>query len=116
MKKLLVSALLFPILLAVTVPVGSQTRPRRVNQPANANSANSETTNNQERERERQFRSRTPDFREGRRESRWPGILLNTGLSIGTSIGSRTGRADSCSPSRGSILNGPRFNLLGSNR
>ncbi len=115
MKKLLVSALLFPILLAVTVPVGSQTRPRRVTQPANANSANSETAA-AERARARQVRSRTPDFREGRRESRWPGILLNTGLSIGTSIGSRGGHGDSCSPSRGSILNGPRFISLGSNR
>lgn len=108
MKKLYVSALLFPTLLAVTVSVGSQTRPRRVTQPVTSEASNSNTA----QERRRENRAATPDFREGRRPSRWAGILLNTGLSIG----SRVGRGDSCGPSRGSILNGPRFASIFSNR
>ena len=103
MRKFMTFALLFPILFALTVSVGSQTRPRRVNQPANALASNAETTA-QQRPRTTE---RAPAIREGvRRESRWPAILLSTGLSIGAG---RIGHGSSCSPSRGILLGGPRI-------
>ena len=112
MRKFTVFALLFPILLGLTVSVGSQTRPRRVTQPTNTSLAPSSETLAQERQRA--TRTQTPEIREGaRRESRWPGILLNTGLAIGMG---HIGHGGSCSPSRGSILNGPRFVSLSSAR
>ena len=119
MRKFTISALLFPILFAVTVSVGSQTRPRRVSQPTNSSAESNLEARAQERPRATSERApatseRTPPFREGaRRESRWPGILLGTGLSIGAG---RIGHGSSCSPSRGSILQGPRFISLGSDR
>ena len=122
MRKFTISALLFPILFGLTVSAGSQTRPRRVNPPTNdAEASNSEVrtsaalnseartsvaSNSEVRtpERPRATSERTPAAREGaRRESRWPGLLLSTGLAIGAS---RIGHGSSCSPSRGSILSG----------
>jgi hypothetical protein len=103
MRKFTTFALLFPILFALTVSVGSQTRPRRVTQPANTLASTSEVPA-QQRPRTTE---RAPAVREGsRRESRWPGILLNTGLSIGAG---RIGHGSSCSPSRGVLLGGPRI-------
>ena len=105
MRKISISALLFPILLALTVPAGSQTRPRRVTQPETIVPVTNSETNSQERTRT--VRARTPAIREGgARESRWPAILLNTVIAIGAS---RIGHGGSCSPSRGDILSGPRF-------
>ena len=103
MRKTCILALLFPTLIALAVPVGSQTRPRRVTQPANTSSVSSSETRTQERERTE--RARTPEIREGqRRESRWPAMLLGTAISIGAS----RGHGSSCSPSRGVLLGGPR--------
>jgi hypothetical protein len=119
MRKFTISALLFPVLFGLTVSVGSQTRPRRVTQPVDTSLVSNNTTpasNSEARtqERPRATSERSPASREGvRRESRWPGILLNTGLSIGAS---RIGHGSSCSPSRGAILSGPRFISLGSDR
>lgn len=111
MRKLTISALLFPVLFGLTVSVGSQTRPRRVTQPANTSLATNLEARTQQRPRATE---RTPAIREGaRRESRWPGILLSTGLAIGAS---RIGHGSSCSPSRGGILSMPRFISLGSDR
>jgi hypothetical protein len=112
MRKFTISALLFPVLFGLTVPVGSQTRPRRVNQLTDTSVAsNSEvrtsTASNAEtrtQERSRATSERPPAVREGaRRESRWPGLLLSTGLAIGAS---RIGHGSSCSPSRGGLLAG----------
>jgi hypothetical protein len=112
MRKFTISALLFPILFGLTVSAGSQTRPRRVNAPANTLVAtNSEVRtsaapNSEARtqERPRATSERRPAAREGaRRESRWPALLLSTGLAIGAS---RIGHGSSCSPSRGSLLGG----------
>jgi hypothetical protein len=113
MRKFTISALLFPILFGLTVSVGSQTRPRRVNQLTDTSVAsNSEVrtpaaSNSEVRtqERARATSERTPAVREGvRRESRWPGLLLSTGLAIGAS---RIGHhGSSCSPSRGVLLGG----------
>jgi len=110
MRKIFISALLFPIMLALTVPAGSQTRPRRVTQPENI-----APVTNSEQERTRTVRTRTPAIREGGvRESRWPAILLSTGIAIGAArIGHGGG---SCSPSRGVLMGGPRFISLGSDR
>ena len=106
MRKISVSALLFPILLALAVPVGSQTRPRRVTQPDSLAAVTNSETNTQGRAQT--VRARTPAIREGgARESRWPAILLSTGIAIGASrIGHGGG---SCSPSRGVLMGGPRF-------
>jgi hypothetical protein len=113
MRKFTISALLFPVLFGLTVPVGSQTRPRRVNQLTNTSVAsNSEVppsaaSNSEVRtqERSRATSERPPAVREGARpQSRWPGLLLTTGLAIGAS---RIGHhGSSCSPSRGAILGG----------
>lgn len=112
MRRFTISALLFPVLFGLTVSVGSQTRPRRVNQSTNTSSPSNSEARAQERPRATSERS--PAAREGaRRESRWPAILLGTGLSIGAS---RIGHGSSCSPSRGAILSGPRFISLGSDR
>jgi hypothetical protein len=112
MRKISISALLFPVLLACAVSAGSQTRPRRVTQPTNTSLVPSSEARAQERPRA--TTERTPAGREGaRRESRWPAILLSTGLSIGAS---RIGHGGSCSPSRGVFLGGPRFISLGSDR
>jgi len=113
MRKFTISALLFPVLFGLTVSVGSQTRPRRVNQLTDTSSAatsevrtsvasNAETRT---QERARATSERPPAVREGtRRESRWPGLLLSTGLAIGAS---RIGHhGSSCSPSRGALLGG----------
>jgi hypothetical protein len=111
MRKIWISALLFPILLALTVPAGSQTRPRRVTQPETlAPVANSETNS---QERIRTVRTRTPAIREGgERESRW-GLLFRTAILIGASAGAsraiRGGDGGSCGPSRGVLLGGPRM-------
>jgi hypothetical protein len=112
MRKISSLALLFPILLALAVPAGSQTRPRRVTQPETLVPVTNSETSNQERTRT--VRARTPAIREGgARESRWPGfgILLRTAVSIGAS---RVGDGGSCSPSRGVLMGGPR--LVSSNR
>jgi len=112
MRKISISALLFPVLLACAMSAGSQTRPRRVTQPTNTSLVSSSEARAQERPRA--TTERTPAVREGvRRESRWAGILLSTGLSIGAS---RIGHGSSCSPSRGAILQGPRFISWGSDR
>lgn len=112
MRKFTTLALLLPILFALTVSVGSQTRPRRVNQPANTSSLSNSEARTQERQRA--ISEPKPAVREGvRRESRWPGILLGTGISIGAG---RIGHGSSCSPSRGVLLGGPRFVSLGSDR
>ncbi|HJZ81763.1 MAG TPA: hypothetical protein VKD91_15510 [Pyrinomonadaceae bacterium] len=106
MRKSFISALLFPILLALTIPVGSQTRPRRVEPPTSSSLAiNSEA---REAERPRVARARTSEIREGAppRTSRWPGILLGTGIAIGLG---RIGHGGVCSPSRGVLIGGPRF-------
>jgi hypothetical protein len=112
MRKFTISALLFPVLLGLTVPVGSQTRPRRVNQLTDTSVAsNSEVRpsaalNSEVRtqERSRATTERPRAAREGTRQgSRWPGLLLSTGLAIGAS---RIGHGSSCSPSRGAILGG----------
>jgi len=123
MRKFTISALLFPILFGLTVSVGSQTRPRRVNQltdtsvasnsevrtsaASNSEVRTSAASNSEVRtqERARATSERTPAVREGvRRESRWPGLLLSTGLAIGAS---RIGHhGSSCSPSRGALLGG----------
>jgi hypothetical protein len=119
MRKFTISTLLFPVLFGLTVTAGSQTRPRRVSQPTNTSSVSnniSAPTNAEARtqERPRATSERIPAAREGvRRESRWPGMLLGMGLSIGAS---RIGHGSSCSPSRGAILSGPRFISLGSDR
>jgi hypothetical protein len=101
MRRFTIAALLFPALFGLTISVGSQTRPRRVNQLTNTSGAsNSEVRT----ERPRSNSERPPAAREGvRRESRWPGLLLSTGLSIGAG---RIGHGSSCSPSRGAILGG----------
>ena len=107
MRKIFISALLFPILLALTVPAGSQTRPRRVEPAANTLSVSSPDTRAQERPRV--ATARTPSIREGgARESRWPGILLGTAISIGAG---RIGHGTGCSPSRGDVMRTPRFLL-----
>ena len=106
MRKFTCFALLFPILFGLTVSVGSQTRPRRVTQPTNTSTSLASTSETNSQERQRTSRARTPELREGRRESRWPAILLSTGISLGAS---RIGHGSSCGPSRGSILSGPRF-------
>jgi len=113
MRKTFTSALLFPILIALTVTAGSQTRPRRVEQPANTLSVSGPDTRAQERPRV--ARARTPSIREGSvRESRWPGILLGTAISIGAG---RIGHGGaSCSPSRGDVMRMPRFLAPGSDR
>ncbi len=112
MRKFTIFALLFPVLFGLTVTVGSQTRPRRVSPPTNTSLVSNSEVRAQERPRATS--ERTPATREGaRRESRWPAILLNTGLSIGAS---RIGHGSSCSPSRGSILSGARFISFGSDR
>ena len=104
MRKIFISALLFPILLALTVTAGSQTRPRRVTQPEPLVPVTNSETNTQQRNRT--VRARTPAIREGgARESRWPGILLQTAIAIGAS---RVGHGGSCSPSRGVLIGGPR--------
>ena len=112
MRKFTISALLFPVLFGLTVSVGSQTRPRRVNQLTSTSSeSNSEVravaSNSEVRTQEqpRATSERPPAVREGvRRESRWPGLLLSAGLAIGTS---RIGHhGSSCSPSRGALLGG----------
>jgi hypothetical protein len=88
MRKFTISALLFPVLFGLTVPVGSQTRPRRVNQLTDTSVASnlevrtSAPSNSEVRtqERPRATSERPPAVREGvRRESRWPGLLLSTG-------------------------------------
>ena len=113
MRKFTISALLFPVLLALTVPVGSQTRPRRVNQltdtsvASNAEVRTSAASNSESRTQEpaRAISERPAAVREGvRRESRWPGLLLSTGLAIGASRMGHHG--SSCSPSRGALLGG----------
>ena len=103
MRKFTISALLFPILFGLTVSVGSQTRPRRVNQLTDTSVASNSEVRTQERARATS--ERAPAVREGvRRESRWPGLLLSTGLAIGAS---RIGHhGSSCSPSRGVLLGG----------
>ncbi len=111
MRKFTISALLFPVLFGLTVSAGSQTRPRRVSQPTDTALVSNNVSapaNSEARTQERaRATERAPATREGaRRESRWPGILLSTGLSIGAS---RIGHGSSCSPSRGAILSGPRF-------
>ena len=113
MRKFTISALLFPVLFGLTVPVGSQTRPRRVNQLTETSVASNPevrtavASNSEVRpqERARATSERPPAVREGvRRESRWPALLLSTGLAIGAS---RIGHhGSSCSPSRGAILGG----------
>jgi hypothetical protein len=109
MRRTCILALLFPTLIALAVPVGSQTRPRRVTQPADtsqpANTSSVSSSETRTQERERTARARTPEIREGqRRESRWPAMLLGTAISIGAS----RGHGSSCSPSRGVLLGGPR--------
>jgi hypothetical protein len=112
MRKISISALLFPVLFAMAMSAGSQTRPRRVSQLTTTAPASS--TEARAQERPRATSERRPEVREGaRRESRWPGILLSTALSIGAS---RIGHGSSCSPSRGAILSGPRFISWGSDR
>jgi hypothetical protein len=108
MRKFTILALLFPVLFAMTVPVGSQTRPRRVNQLVNSSAPSNSEAGAQERPRATSATSERPaPIREGtRRESRWPGMLLSTGLAIGLG---RIGHGGSCSPSRGTILSGPRL-------
>jgi len=122
MRKFTISALLFPVLFGLAVPVGSQTRPRRVNQltdtsvasnsevrtsASNSEASTSVASNSEVRtqERARATSERPPAVREGvRRESRWPGLLLSTGIAIGAS---RIGHhGSSCSPSRGALLGG----------
>jgi hypothetical protein len=112
MRKFTISALLFPVLFGLAVSAGSQTRPRRVNQLTDTSAtSNSEVrtavaSNSEVRpqERPRATSERRPAAREGaRRESRWPALLLSTGLAIGAS---RIGHGSSCSPSRGAILGG----------
>ena len=113
LRKLSISALLFPILLALTVPVGSQTRPRRVEPPANdAPALNAEA---RATERPRVVRERPTEIREGAlpRQNRWPAILLGSAIAIGAS---RIGHGGVCSPSRGVLIGGPRFISLGSDR
>ena len=133
LRKFSISALLFPILLALTVPAGSQTRPRRVEPPANdapALTAEAQTT-----ERPRVIRERPTEIREGAPprqnpwpgiQNRWPGILLGTAIAIGASrIGhggvrgtgpAAAGTVSSCSPTRGVVIGGPRFLPLGADR
>lgn len=112
MRKFTIPALLFPVLFGLTVSVGSQTRPRRVNLPANTSPVSNLEAS--AAERPRATTERSPATREGaRRESRWPAILLGAGISLGAS---RIGHGHSCSPSRGAILSGPRFISLGSDR
>lgn len=107
MRKFTLFALLFPILFGLTVSVGSQTRPRRVSQPTNTNTSSVSNSEARAQERPRATSERTPATREGaRRASRWPGILLGTGIAIGAG---RIGHGSSCSPSRGVLLGGPRF-------
>jgi hypothetical protein len=108
MRKFTILALLFPVLFAMTVPVGSQTRPRRVNQLTESSAPSNSEARAQERPRATSATSeRTTPVREGaRRESRWPGMLLSTGLAIGLG---RIGHGTACSPSRGAILSGPRL-------
>jgi len=128
LRKISISALLFPILLALAVPVGSQTRPRRVVIPANDTPAlNAEA---QATDRPRVIRERPTDIREGAPprqspwpeiRSRWPSILLGSGIAIGAGrIGhggrSPVGRETSCSPTRGVLIGGPRFLPLGLDR
>jgi len=104
MRKSFVSTFLFPILLTLTVQVSSQTRPRRVEQPTNASAVSSNEARAQERPRA--TRERAPTVREGvPRESRWPDLLLRTGISIGAGLGRH---GSSCGPSRGTIMSGPR--------
>ena len=111
MRKFTILALLFPVLLAMTVPAGSQTRPRRVNQLTDSSAPSNSEARAQERSRATSVASERPaPVREGvRRESRWPGMLLGTALSIGVGRIGHGGHGGSCSPSRGSILSGPRF-------
>ena len=105
MRKIAVPALLFPILLSMTTPVGSQTRPRRVSETA----ANL-TTPARSDERPRVAREpATPALEQPRREggNRWLRGLLGMGIEMGAG---RLGRS-SCSPSRGVFLerSRPRF-------
>ena len=116
MRKFTISALLFPVLFGLSVSAGSQTRPRRVNQPTNTTAASNPevrtavASNSEVRtqERPRATSERIPAVREGvRRESRWPALLLSTGLAIGAS---RIGHhGSSCSPSRGGAILGGLF-------
>jgi hypothetical protein len=105
-RKIATLALLFPILLAMLTPAGSQTRPRRVT--ASNETAEPETLATAT-ERPRVTRESSPSrvSDEARREgvgkpSRWRVIL--TGLAIGAAAA-----GSSCAPSRGGILRGPRF-------
>jgi hypothetical protein len=108
MRKRIVSALLFPILLTITMSAGSQTRPRRVEQ---ATITSSELTPEvREQERPRLTNSRLPETTsEERRETaprarRWPRILLGAGIVLGSGV-----LLPTCGPSRGTILQRPRF-------
>ena len=101
MRKISISALLFPILLALSVPVGSQTRPRWVSQPVNDSPASNLEPRAQERPRA--ARERTSEVREGGGR-RWASILLSTGIAIGSGIGH-----SSCGPSRPAVMRMPRF-------
>lgn len=103
MKKVTVSALAFAFLLAAAAPVGSQTRPRRVN-PVPTEEVYSESG-----PRPRAEESRAEERVEGerpRRRSRWRHVLLGAGVAAAV-YGARRG-GDSCTPSRHVIGGFPR--------
>ncbi len=103
MKKVTISALAFAVLLSAATPVGSQTRPRRVN-PAPTEEVYSEsgprprTAERVEVSAEERFEGERP-----RRRSRWRRMLFEAGLAVATS---RVG--GSCTPSRGVLGRLPR--------
>ncbi len=103
MRKIAVPALLFPVLLAMAMPVGSQTRPRRVTE-----STENSTTQAQTNERSRGTRERaTSTLEQPRRDdggSRWLRGLLGMGIEMGA----RRAGGSSCSPSRHVFLGMPR--------
>lgn len=118
MRKFATLALLFPVLLATTSPVGSQTRPRRVSETANNNTTTlaradetrtNETTLARVDERPRVSRDASSALEHPRRErtgggNSWLRGLLGMGIQMSTA---RVGRS-SCSPPRGVFLGMPR--------
>ena len=109
MRKIAIPALLFPVLLAMTIPVGSQTRPRRVSEPVDNSTTLARAELARADERPRVAREgAAPALEQPRREGSGGGNRLLRGLlGMGIEMGAgRLGRS-SCSPSRGVFLGMP---------
>jgi len=108
MRKIAIPALLFPVLLAMTTPVGSQTRPRRVSETVENSTTLKSTALARSDERPRVARVPVSSTLEQPRREGSGNRLLRGLLGMGIALGaSRVGRGSSCSPSRGVFLGMP---------